>query len=427
MGAATGQQIPRQPTQQPLAKGEFVGPGGVRLKTRGVSKEQMAALKTQLADASKGLEDYAPAATDPADQAKITGLIQSIRELDTSTPEGYAEGRRLASEAGLYAKYGRVASQNLTERKVKVKSDEEAAVHKGVKTDLADQNPLSITPALVRGLYANRNGKDYSYLIKDTPDEQLKLGDARLWDRLGQITGQLSSMVNVDKGTQSILLSERKRILKHLGMEDEPVPPMIGKRAPTPEEVAAEKRRVEGEKRAATAEQRAADAAARAAAEEARKAAKFPVEMAKLRADTDKLRREAAGKTGDLSKLEQGQLATLRGAESAARSEMDRQAKSMGVYMDEFNFDNPKRKEEVDFKPFVQDWRNKAAALKDFFAKRGAKVEVGGAAGKTAPAAAPAAPPRQRLSNPDRLKLIDILVSRGKSRADAEKIAGQYR
>src|SRR6185295_20234949 len=123
-----------------------------------------------------------------------------------------------------------------------------------------------ITPAGVKALYANWKGKDYSYLIKDVPDEQLRLGDSKLWDRRGQITGQLASQVNVDAKTQNILLSELRMINKRLGIEEEPVPTTIQKRALTPEEAAAERRkaaeelrRIEDEKRRSFQEKAAAE------------------------------------------------------------------------------------------------------------------------------------------------------------------------
>jgi hypothetical protein len=308
----TGQTIPR-PAQQPLPPRGFRGPGGAVLTTKGVSKEQMAALRNQLAEASKGLEDYAPAATDPADQARITGLLQSIRGLDTSTAEGYAEGRRLASEAGLFAKYGRAAAQRLEAAKLRETADQEAAVGKEIRAHLAELNPLSITPAGVRGLYKNWKGKDYSHLIKDVPDAQLPLGDARLWDRRGQITGQLASQVNVDPKTQGVLLSELRMINKRLGIEEEPVPASIQKRPPPAEEVAAEKRRAAEELRRVEDEKR------RAAAEK-RAAARHLLEMAKIRKETEK-------KTEQFTRV---QLEKLEAAEQdLARARVDR--KSAGV------------------------------------------------------------------------------------------------
>lgn len=324
MGAAAGQPIPAVVT--PAAPGgRNFAVGGKTYELKGVSKEQMAALSKQLSEATKGLEDYAPAATDPAERAKITGLLQSIRGLDMSTAEGYAEGRRLASEAGLYATYGRQAAQNAAERKKQQTADEEAAVGKEIRAHLAEQNPLAITPAAVRALYANWKGKDYSHLIKDVPDDQLQLGNGRLWDRRAQITGQLASQVNVDEKTQNILLSELRMINKRLGIENEPVPTKIEKRGLTPEEAAAERRRVEEEKRQAE--------------EERRKAEKFPVEMEKLRAELDRIKKERNTKA---DKFSDAQKAKLDAAETAyAQTRVD--VKNAGVSPSRVDLNQPPR------------------------------------------------------------------------------------
>lgn len=272
-------------------------PAAPTLKPRGISKEAVGARQREMARLGKALADRMPHITDPKELGEAQGVAATLATLDVTTPEGFREAVSWMQRASALEKLGGIAEQKRKDTEAERKRDEEAAVGKEIRAYLAEQNPLSITPAGVKALYANWKGKDYSYLLQGVPESQLQLGDARLWDRRGQITGQLASQVNVDEKTQNILLSELKLINKRLGIEEEPVPPKITPRQPTPREAAEEARKAAEEARRQAEEGRKQEA-------ERRAKERHEQEMKKLRLENEKKLKGAGGKFTDVQKAQ---------------------------------------------------------------------------------------------------------------------------
>lgn len=157
----------------------------------------------------------------------------------------------------------------------------------------------------------------------------------------------------------------------------------------------------------------------------------------------------------DISKLPQVDREELRQLQREVmdrRHDLEQAQKDMMIFPDEVDLDNPQTDEERQFKFYVDELGGAEGRLSQWWTGHGKSVPVGqqGARPKNTPPVAPPAAPKTKtplekgvdagkrllgiggppaptvLSNADRLGLIDRLIQRGMSRADATREAAKY-